>query len=320
MADDSIFLSQLSAIDYTTSSSGLNATSSDYYYRFIQRDSALTGREELMLEHHDFIQMMKAFGILWVGLLAFYIYDQRRSNRLILEQASSNEQVRQRLVDVESRARRLVPKRRKIEISKQIETREIRNSKEVKFLAVENMEKKSLHSAIYSSSCSLEEDVESGIVQIGENECQTTSHVQCNNSLRPQHCDGDDQTIHMSDDSETMCSICLDNFKDGDELSWARNLKCRHVFHSECLIPWLMTHDECPYCRTVLLEEIADKTTHCSNVRSENNEGIIDEEERENHLENTIFAKFSRLIKLLIPWSVDSIASANVMTSESLHY
>jgi len=51
------------------------------------------------------------------------------------------------------------------------------------------------------------------------------------------------------------CPICLDDFDVGDELSWSRQLKCQHVFHSECLASWLMNSDECPVCRTLLIEE-----------------------------------------------------------------
>lgn len=62
---------------------------------------------------------------------------------------------------------------------------------------------------------------------------------------------------HIGDDADLglSCSICLDDFDVGDELSWSRQLRCQHVFHSDCLASWLMKNDECPVCRTVLLEE-----------------------------------------------------------------
>ena len=42
------------------------------------------------------------------------------------------------------------------------------------------------------------------------------------------------------------CSICLESFKDGDQLIF---LPCEHRFHSSCLGPWVRTCGDCPYCR-----------------------------------------------------------------------
>lgn len=45
------------------------------------------------------------------------------------------------------------------------------------------------------------------------------------------------------------CQICLDAFEVGDRICWSHNPDCRHVFHIECLEPWLLKHEECPMCR-----------------------------------------------------------------------
>lgn len=42
------------------------------------------------------------------------------------------------------------------------------------------------------------------------------------------------------------CSICLETFVEGDELT---RLPCGHRFHSACLDPWVRTCGDCPYCR-----------------------------------------------------------------------
>ncbi|KAJ4804455.1 RING/U-box superfamily protein [Rhynchospora pubera] len=42
------------------------------------------------------------------------------------------------------------------------------------------------------------------------------------------------------------CSICLEKFLEGEELT---ELNCKHTFHSRCLTRWVRLHSDCPYCR-----------------------------------------------------------------------
>lgn len=45
------------------------------------------------------------------------------------------------------------------------------------------------------------------------------------------------------------CSICFDEYKDGNEVIWSANEKCNHVYHRNCILSWLMNHNTCPECR-----------------------------------------------------------------------
>ena len=45
------------------------------------------------------------------------------------------------------------------------------------------------------------------------------------------------------------CAICLERFKDSEDICCAQNAECPHEFHLECLFPWLLKSQDCPCCR-----------------------------------------------------------------------
>lgn len=44
----------------------------------------------------------------------------------------------------------------------------------------------------------------------------------------------------------SQCSICLDDLEIRAE---AKEMPCKHKFHSRCILPWLELHSSCPVCR-----------------------------------------------------------------------
>jgi len=54
-----------------------------------------------------------------------------------------------------------------------------------------------------------------------------------------------DKATHLKE--QTCCMICLENFKDGEEL---KTLPCMHMFHSDEIDSWLKQNNSCPICKT----------------------------------------------------------------------
>ena len=67
-----------------------------------------------------------------------------------------------------------------------------------------------------------------------------------NNNRRRINIDNLNTLLLCNELPDDTCSICLDEFKEGDNI---KKLNCKHIFHKECLLPWLNDNDCCPMCR-----------------------------------------------------------------------
>jgi hypothetical protein len=50
------------------------------------------------------------------------------------------------------------------------------------------------------------------------------------------------------------CPVCCEDYMKGDDIAWSKNEECCHAFHIDCIMEWLMDHDDCPMCRSNYLE------------------------------------------------------------------
>uniref|UniRef100_A0A146MDJ9 RING-type E3 ubiquitin transferase n=1 Tax=Lygus hesperus TaxID=30085 RepID=A0A146MDJ9_LYGHE len=54
-------------------------------------------------------------------------------------------------------------------------------------------------------------------------------------------------------DINLQCSVCWEDFKIDEQV---RKLPCEHVYHENCIIPWLELHGTCPICRKTLADDV----------------------------------------------------------------
>jgi len=53
-------------------------------------------------------------------------------------------------------------------------------------------------------------------------------------------------------DAKLQCSVCWEDFVLNEPV---RKLPCSHLYHENCIVPWLQCHGTCPICRKSLVSE-----------------------------------------------------------------
>ncbi|XP_065873322.1 uncharacterized protein [Euphorbia lathyris] len=58
------------------------------------------------------------------------------------------------------------------------------------------------------------------------------------------------------------CAVCLEDFEAKEMVMVT---PCNHMFHEECIVPWIKSHGQCPVCRFSIWEPSAGRSSTTTN-------------------------------------------------------
>ncbi|OIW14180.1 hypothetical protein TanjilG_21320 [Lupinus angustifolius] len=84
-------------------------------------------------------------------------------------------------------------------------------------------------------------------------------------------------TIEIGEDHlelESHCAVCMEPF---ELCTSVKEMPCKHIYHEECILPWLALHNSCPVCRHELSVDTPSHSTHLT--RNSTNSRALNENE-----------------------------------------
>jgi len=156
--------------------------------------------------------------------------------------------------------------------------RDFEQEEKIEDLRRKSLVEKSLVTKIIGPTSVLEEKIISEVMV--KTELISESSQSCCSEEKEQR--PDESILREDIENQATCSICLNDYECGQEISSPKNGKCQHTFHKECIVGWLLKHDDCPCCRRQYLDLESTRSSELSKVQpSIENERNADEEEND---------------------------------------
>ncbi|KAL3636808.1 hypothetical protein CASFOL_019107 [Castilleja foliolosa] len=70
-----------------------------------------------------------------------------------------------------------------------------------------------------------------------------------NNIIKRLGTKASDRSSVEDDDGTKRCAVCLDDF---ESKQFVTITPCNHMFHEDCIVPWVKSQGKCPVCRFVM--------------------------------------------------------------------
>ncbi|KAF9669415.1 hypothetical protein SADUNF_Sadunf14G0105300 [Salix dunnii] len=68
-----------------------------------------------------------------------------------------------------------------------------------------------------------------------------------------------------TEDDGKRCAVCLEDFEPRESVMLT---PCNHMFHEECIVPWVKSNGKCPVCRFVLCDQAGGSAAPAQNIAS----------------------------------------------------
>lgn len=121
-------------------------------------------------------------------------------------------------------------------------------------------------------------------------------------------------------DEIVQCSVCLDDLEIGTE---AKEMPCKHKFHSGCILPWLELHSSCPVCRYQLpsdeskLDSVVSRNNSSSSSDNHNGDGNNSSESVSEEGDGDERNGNGRRFSVPLPWPLSLFSSSGNGNSNS---